>query len=123
MVLCIDEKSQIQALDRTQPLLPSWINQVERFFALLTDQQIKRGAHRSTKELEAAITAYLDARNADPPTTSSPPSPASASLRAAATPRLSDRRAPAPNHERFAGSARTPDWYRNGVPAATPSRR
>ena len=48
------------------PTSASWINQVERFFALLADQQIKRGAHRSTKELEAAITAYLDARNADP---------------------------------------------------------
>jgi len=26
------------------PTSASWINQVERFFALLTDQQIKRGA-------------------------------------------------------------------------------
>jgi hypothetical protein len=33
---------------------------------LLTEQQIKRGAHRSVKELEAAIAAYIDARNADP---------------------------------------------------------
>ena len=33
----------------------SWLNQVERFFALLTEQQIKRGTHRSTAELEAAI--------------------------------------------------------------------
>ena len=48
------------------PTSSSWINQVERFFALLTDQQIKRGAHRSTAALEAAITAYIDARNADP---------------------------------------------------------
>jgi len=48
------------------PTSASWINQVERFFGLLTDQQIRRGAHRSTKELEAAITAYVDARNADP---------------------------------------------------------
>lgn len=48
------------------PTSSSWINQVERFFALLTDQQIKRGAHRSTKELEAAITSYIDARNKDP---------------------------------------------------------
>jgi transposase len=48
------------------PTSASWINQVERFFALLTEQQIKRGAHRSTKELEAAIAAYIDARNADP---------------------------------------------------------
>lgn len=48
------------------PTSSSWINQVERFFALLTEQQIKRGAHRSIKQLEAAIAAYLDARNADP---------------------------------------------------------
>ena len=48
------------------PTSSSWINQVERFFALLGEQQIKRGAHRSVKELEAAIAAYIDARNADP---------------------------------------------------------
>jgi transposase len=48
------------------PTSASWINQVERFFGLLTDDQIRRGAHRSTAELEAAITAYIDARNADP---------------------------------------------------------
>jgi transposase len=48
------------------PTSSSWINQVERFFALLTQQQIKRGAHRSTKELEAAISAYIQARNEKP---------------------------------------------------------
>lgn len=48
------------------PTSSSWINQVERFFALLTEQQIKRGAHRSIKQLEAAIAAYIDARNAAP---------------------------------------------------------
>jgi transposase len=48
------------------PTSASWINQVERFFGLLTEQQIRRGAHRSTRQLEAAITDYLDARNADP---------------------------------------------------------
>jgi transposase len=48
------------------PTSSSWINQVERFFALLSDQQIKRGAHRSTAELEAAIETYIDTRNADP---------------------------------------------------------
>jgi transposase len=48
------------------PTSASWINQVERFFALLTEQQIKRGAHRSTKALQAAIAAYIDTRNADP---------------------------------------------------------
>lgn len=48
------------------PTSASWINQVERFFALLTERQIRRGAHRSTKELEAAIQAFIDARNVDP---------------------------------------------------------
>jgi transposase len=48
------------------PTSASWINQVERFFALLTGDQIKRGAHRSTAELEAAIIAYIDAHNAAP---------------------------------------------------------
>ncbi len=48
------------------PTSASWINQVERFFALLTDDQIRRGAHRSVRELEAAISAYIDARNAEP---------------------------------------------------------
>jgi transposase len=162
MVLCVDEKSQIQALDRTQPLLPlapgvaerrthdyerhgttslfaaldlatgrvigelhrrhrsqeflvflrtieanvpakldvhlildnygthktpsvkawfarhprfhlhftptsgSWLNLVERFFATLSARQIKRGTHRSTRELEQAIRAYLHTYNQDP---------------------------------------------------------
>jgi len=48
------------------PTSASWISQVERFFALLTDQKIRRGAHRSVRELEAAITAYIEHRNADP---------------------------------------------------------
>jgi len=48
------------------PTSSSWINQVERFFALLTEQRIKRGAHRSTAELEAAIEDYINARNAAP---------------------------------------------------------
>ena len=43
-----------------------WVNQVERFFADITEKQIRRGVHRSTEELEIAIRAYLDAINADP---------------------------------------------------------
>jgi len=39
---------------------------VERWFALLTQRQIKRGSHRSTIELEGAIRRYLDLYNADP---------------------------------------------------------
>jgi len=46
------------------PTSASWINQVERFFGLLTEPQIRRGVHRSTKALEAAIMDYIDFRNA-----------------------------------------------------------
>jgi len=48
------------------PTSASWINQVERFFALLTEKQLRRGVHRSTKELEAAILGYIGTVNADP---------------------------------------------------------
>jgi transposase len=48
------------------PTSASWINQVERFFALLTYKQIRRGVHRSTRALEADIHAYIDAHNAEP---------------------------------------------------------
>jgi transposase len=44
----------------------SWINQVERFFADLTNKQIRRGAHRSTLELERAIRDYIDLTNRNP---------------------------------------------------------
>jgi transposase len=48
------------------PTSASWLNQVERWFALLTQKQIKRGSHRSTVELERAIRDYLDIYNEDP---------------------------------------------------------
>lgn len=48
------------------PTSSSWINLVERWFAALTEKQIRRGAHRSTRELENAIQRYVDATNADP---------------------------------------------------------
>ncbi len=48
------------------PTSTSWINQVERFFADLTERQIRRGVHRSTKELEAAIHDYIGTVNANP---------------------------------------------------------
>jgi transposase len=48
------------------PTSASWINQVERFFAELTEKQIRRGVHRSTRELETAIRAYIKTVNDDP---------------------------------------------------------
>ena len=41
------------------PTSASWLNLVERWFALLTEKQLRRGVHRSTRELEAAIKRYL----------------------------------------------------------------
>jgi transposase len=48
------------------PTGASWINQVERFFADLTAKQIRRGVHRSTRDLEAAIKCYIDSVNTEP---------------------------------------------------------
>src|SRR6201988_20286 len=44
----------------------SWLNLVERWFALLTERQLRRGIHRSTRELQDAIRAFLDHHNRDP---------------------------------------------------------
>jgi transposase len=48
------------------PTSASWLNLVERFFALLSNRQIKRGSHRSTHQLEQAIRTYLTIHNEDP---------------------------------------------------------
>ena len=48
------------------PTSASWLNQVERFFALLTEKQLRRGLHRSTRELEADILGYIDIVNDNP---------------------------------------------------------
>ena len=48
------------------PTSASWINQVERFFALLTERALKRGVFRSVADLEQAIKRYIEATNADP---------------------------------------------------------
>jgi transposase len=49
------------------PTYSSWINLVERWFAELTNKQVRRGVHRSVAELERAIQEFLDANN-DAPT-------------------------------------------------------
>jgi transposase len=48
------------------PTSASWLNQVERWFATLTEKQIRRGTHRSTVELEQAIRNYLNVYNRNP---------------------------------------------------------
>ncbi len=85
IVLCVDEKSQIQALDRSQPMLPMRPGQPARrshdytrhgttslfaaldiAFALLTDKKIRRGIYRSVAALRADITSFIDQHNDDP---------------------------------------------------------
>jgi len=48
------------------PTGASWINQVERFFGLITSQRIRRGSFRSVKELVDAIMDYIHAHNEEP---------------------------------------------------------
>jgi len=44
----------------------SWLNQVERWFALLSQRQIKRGSHYSVRDLESAILEFIDVHNEQP---------------------------------------------------------
>jgi transposase len=48
------------------PTHSSWLNQVERWFALLSQRQIKRGSHYSVRELEAAIAQFIAVHNERP---------------------------------------------------------
>src|SRR6266704_6858350 len=102
VVLCVDEKSQIQALDRSAPVhldvhvvldnssthktpsiqrwlvrhprfsfhftptYSSWLNLVERWFAELTTKWIKRGSHRSVRDLVASIRSWITNWNDNP---------------------------------------------------------
>src|SRR6202521_3338628 len=45
------------------PTSASWINLVERWFGLLTAQQLRRGVFRSTRNLETTIRNYIDFHN------------------------------------------------------------
>jgi transposase len=48
------------------PTSSSWLNLVERWFAELTSKLLKRGAHRSVRELNADIRAWIDTWNDNP---------------------------------------------------------
>ncbi len=48
------------------PTSSSWLNQVDRFFAEITEKRIRRGVFRSVPAWEKAITDYLAQHNADP---------------------------------------------------------
>jgi transposase len=48
------------------PTYSSWINQVERWFAYLTDDLLRRSDHRSVQALEKDIRAWVTAWNENP---------------------------------------------------------
>ena len=48
------------------PTYSSWLNQVERWFALLTDKKLRRGTHRSIYALEKDIRDWIAAWNDNP---------------------------------------------------------
>lgn len=48
------------------PTHSSWLNQVERWFALLTQRQIKRGSHHTVRALELAIKEFIAVHNENP---------------------------------------------------------
>jgi transposase len=48
------------------PTSSSWLNQVERWFGLLTDKQLRRGAHKSLQALEKDIRSWVTTWNQNP---------------------------------------------------------
>ena len=48
------------------PTYSSWLNLVERWFAVLSERKIKRASHRSTRELERDIRDFLEHTNEHP---------------------------------------------------------
>jgi hypothetical protein len=48
------------------PTSSSWLNQVERWFGLLTDKRIRRGVHKNVQALEKDIRDWIAHWNEDP---------------------------------------------------------
>jgi transposase len=48
------------------PTSASWLNQVERFFALITERKIRRGIYRSVAALRADIMSFIEHHNTQP---------------------------------------------------------
>src|SRR5262249_16383563 len=61
---CIAQRPRLHV--HATPTYGSWLNLVERWFAELTQKQIRRGSHRSVHELERAIREFIDAHNSEP---------------------------------------------------------
>ena len=56
------ERARFQV--HSTPTYASWLNQVERWFAILTSREIRRGSFASAKDLVTPISAFVAAYNA-----------------------------------------------------------
>ena len=65
--------------------LDPWLNLVERWFAELTNRKLRRSTHRSVAALEADVTAWIEAWNADPNPLCGPRQPTTSSKRSQPT--------------------------------------
>jgi transposase len=48
------------------PTHSSWLNQVERFFARITNERIRRGVFQRVADLQRAIKEYIASHNKNP---------------------------------------------------------
>lgn len=48
------------------PTSSCWLNQVERFIALLTEKKIRRGVHLNVASLKADISSFIEQHNTAP---------------------------------------------------------
>ena len=64
----IDEQieARLASFMHFTPTGSSWINQVERWFGLLTDQLLRRGVHKSVAALENDVRDWITAWNDNP---------------------------------------------------------
>jgi hypothetical protein len=63
---CRTGRSGTRASSRTYCTSSLWLNLVGRFFALITEDAVRRGVFNSVAQLEATIADYLTNHNAKP---------------------------------------------------------
>jgi hypothetical protein len=64
--VCVRSGSTPRSRRGSPPTRGSWLNLAERRFAELTNRKLRRSAHRSVKELEDDMEAWIKAWNEDP---------------------------------------------------------
>ena len=60
------KRSGTSSLYAALNITTGWLNLVERWFAELTDKKLRRGTHRSVRQLNSDITAWIETWNENP---------------------------------------------------------